>query len=205
MRKAWFNGLLAGSMALLPAAASGAVIVSLQDITVVAEPAGGAAVTAWMDAFVRSDDPSLTLSSFQVHARIRDEFQRDVVTSSVGETAPRTQLLAGADHFASRPDSVTAIYAKFGFQPVPLLDEGGLMKIGLTVMPGVEGVYPIDIITSAVDPVFGTILMDGTFLQQIPYTAVSGSITVVIPEPAVGAGVGGAIGVLVGARRRRVG
>lgn len=183
--------------------APGALVVSLQDITVVAEPAGGSFVTAAMDVFVRNDDPAVTLTSFQMHLKIADEIQRDVVTTGVGETAPRPQLLAGQQSYSNRPDSVTAIYAKFGFAPVPLQDNGGLARVEFAIAPGVEGVYAVNLITSDADPAFGTILIGGDFITQLPYTPVHGSVTVVIPEPAAAAGLLAPAVVLLRRRRAR--
>lgn len=89
-------------------------------------------------------------------------------------------MLASAQAY-DQPDIVTivtAIYAKFGFAPVPLADNGGPARISFGVAPGVEGVYPVQLITSALNPAFGMLLIDGTFLNQIPCR----SITIVIPD-----------------------
>lgn len=179
------HGFTALALGLVTAAtAHGGLILSLENITVTAEPAGGNAVTAFMEVFVQNDNPALNLSSFQAQVKLADEFQRDVVTSGVGEATAHPQLLAGAQAFATRPDSVTAIYAKFGFGAVPLVDNGGLARIEFSIAPGIEGVYQVNLITSTQDPAFGTILIDGSFVSPLPYTAVNGSVTVVIPEPA---------------------
>ena len=57
---------------------------------------------------------------------------------------------------------------------------GGFMRVPFTVAAGSTGTYHVNLDLSDVT---GTALFDSSF-NEIPYTAVNGTITVSVPEPA---------------------
>jgi len=210
MRGIWKLNLAAGIALFLAAAAasSAAVIVTVQSESL---SQSSSVSSGFFDVYLSTTGTGNgNIQAWQTRVNIDPGSASGMTlgTPAVTDAAPsvRSMLLGTDTGFTtplggSVPNSATQVSAEQDIASSVALDGvtgAGLMRVPFTLAANAHGTYTLDLST---DSNTGTVLVNST-PAVIPFTAVNGTITVSVPEPAsFGAGLL-AIGLLSHRRRR---